>query len=70
MFAGIWLFSALCALPPILGWSRYDFNPGKAVCTLVWSRDVSYTFLVLVLGVLAPFVVMLVCYYKIIKKVA
>ncbi|XP_070535787.1 alpha-2Db adrenergic receptor-like [Ptychodera flava] len=69
MITGLWLFSVVCAFPPMVGWSHYIFIPGKAICTLIWSTDISYTLFVLTLGIILPFSVMIVSYYKIFKVV-
>ncbi|CAH1776111.1 unnamed protein product [Owenia fusiformis] len=64
-----WVFSAACAFPPMVGWSRYTFIKGKAICTLKWSTEIGYTLLVLIMGVFLPFCVMTISYYKIFNKV-
>ena len=58
-----------CSFPPVMGWSSYSFIPGKAICTLIWSTDIGYTLMVLMLGVAAPFLVMIISYYKIFARV-
>ena len=65
----MWFFSALCAFPPMIGWSKYSFIPGKAICTLIWATDVSYTLVVLSAGVFLPFIIMSFSYTKIFLKV-
>ncbi|XP_002741982.1 putative G-protein coupled receptor No18 [Saccoglossus kowalevskii] len=69
MISAIWIFSSLCAFPPMVGWSNYVYIPGKAICTLLWSTNISYTLFVLTLGIILPFFVMIVSYYKIFKVV-
>ncbi|KAI8495599.1 hypothetical protein Bbelb_265710 [Branchiostoma belcheri] len=66
---GVWAISSLASFPPIVGWSTYQFIQGKAICTIKWSTDVSYTLFILPTFILLPFFVMIACYYKIFKVV-
>ena len=67
--AGVWLVSMLFALPPAVGWSTYEFVPDRAICTLQWSTNISYTVFVFSLGILFPFIVIFVSYAKIFRTV-
>ncbi|XP_071497818.1 uncharacterized protein [Diadema antillarum] len=67
--AGIWIVSMLFALPPALGWSSYEFVPDRAICTLQWSTNISYTVFVFSLGIFFPFIVIFVSYFKIFRTV-
>ncbi|XP_019614395.1 PREDICTED: uncharacterized protein LOC109462307 [Branchiostoma belcheri] len=69
MIFGVWAISSLASFPPIVGWSTYQFIQGKAICTIKWSTDVSYTLFILPTFILLPFFVMIACYYKIFKVV-
>ncbi len=63
------MLATLCAFPPVVGWAHYEYIPGKAVCSLVWSRNISYTVVMLLVGVFSPFLIMIICYYKILTHV-
>uniref|UniRef100_A0A673L4I7 Si:ch211-237c6.4 n=1 Tax=Sinocyclocheilus rhinocerous TaxID=307959 RepID=A0A673L4I7_9TELE len=39
----LWLHSLLDCLPPLFGWSTFEFDHLKKTCTVAWYRDVSYT---------------------------
>eukprot|EP00794_Sanderia_malayensis_P013781 gene13781-15223_t len=64
-----WLFPAFIAIAPILGWSAYRYRPGKLMCTLQFSYNVSYTLTAVIIGLLAPFATICVSSYKIMKTV-
>nr|XP_054750397.1 uncharacterized protein LOC129256151 [Lytechinus pictus] len=59
----------LFALPPAIGWSRYEFVPDRAICTLKWSTNISYTVFVFSLGIFFPFIVIFVSYFRIFRTV-
>jgi len=66
--AGIWLLSTLFSLPPVFGWSRYEYIRNKAICTIQWSSSYTYAVAVIGLGVFVPFIVMIVAYMRIFSK--
>jgi len=65
---GIWLLSTLFSLPPVFGWSRYEYIRNKAICTIQWSTSYSYAVAVIGLGVIVPFLVMIAAYTRIFSK--
>ncbi|TRY55603.1 hypothetical protein DNTS_021485 [Danionella cerebrum] len=58
----LWLHSLLACLPPLFGWSTFEFAPYKSTCTVAWHREVSYTAFWLVWCCLTPLSIMLLCY--------
>lgn len=68
-FTGVWFVSMLFALPPALGWSSYEFVSDRAICTLKWSTNISYTVFVFSLGIFFPFIVIFVSYFRIFRTV-
>ncbi|XP_028655572.1 G-protein coupled receptor 161 [Erpetoichthys calabaricus] len=58
----IWLHSLIGCLPPLFGWSTFEFDHFKWTCTAAWYKDVSYTAFWIIWCALLPFFVMLVCY--------
>ena len=38
----VWLFSVLLVIPPLVGWGRYGYHPGKSICFADWSSSISY----------------------------
>ncbi|KAJ8035776.1 Melanopsin-B [Holothuria leucospilota] len=65
VISSVWIFSCLLAVPPLLGWSNYDYVPARAICTLKWSTNRYYTAFIFLLGAALPFIVILVSYFKI-----
>ncbi|XP_022106793.1 histamine H2 receptor-like [Acanthaster planci] len=63
----IWLVSILMALLPILGWSRYSFNPWNGICIANWMEYKPYACFYLSVSFVLPFSVLTFCYYKIFK---
>lgn len=65
MSTAIWVVSAICTFPPVVGWGQYIFLPGGALCFLYFGSSVSYStvFTVLMLGV--PILVMVFCFTKV-----
>jgi len=66
--AGIWSLSTLYSLPPVFGWSRYEYIRNKAICTIQWRTSYSYAVAVIGLGVILPFCVMVIAYLRIFHK--
>lgn len=58
----LWLHSLLGCLPPLFGWSTFEFDPFKKTCTVAWYREVSYTAFWVVWCCLVPLSAMLICY--------
>lgn len=58
----LWLHSLVGCLPPLFGWSTFEFDHFKKTCTVAWYREVSYTAFWVVWCCLIPLFAMLVCY--------
>ncbi|XP_071788556.1 uncharacterized protein [Asterias amurensis] len=69
LIAGVWILSGVLAFPPVVGWSQYEYIPERAICTLKWSTEISYTVFVFTLGIFFPFVVTFVAYFSIFRLV-
>ena len=65
MILAIWLTSAVCTFPPLVGWGEYVFLPGGALCFLYFGSSISYStvFTILMMGV--PIFVMIFCFTKV-----
>ncbi|XP_057289580.1 adenosine receptor A3-like [Hydractinia symbiolongicarpus] len=62
---GVWIASFVVAIGPVLGWSRYVHVDGRTQCIAGVDRAVSdYVYLAVffILGFIAPFVIMVICY--------
>lgn len=44
IIAFTWLFPLVYAIPPLLGWSKYVFNPGKCICIFRFALSHSFAF--------------------------
>ncbi|KAG7463504.1 hypothetical protein MATL_G00177270 [Megalops atlanticus] len=60
--AYVWLHSLVGCLPPLFGWSAFEFDRFKWTCTAAWHRELSYTAFWIAWCSLLPFAAMLVCY--------
>ncbi|MGH0126757.1 UNVERIFIED_CONTAM: hypothetical protein FKN15_040411 [Acipenser sinensis] len=58
----VWLHSLIGCLPPLFGWSTFEFDQFKWTCTAAWHREVGYTAFWITWCSLLPFMAMLVCY--------
>ncbi|KAJ8282516.1 hypothetical protein COCON_G00050350 [Conger conger] len=58
----VWLHSLVGCLPPLFGWSAFEFDRFKRTCTAAWHREASYTAFWVAWCSLLPFGAMLVCY--------
>ncbi|XP_076857612.1 G-protein coupled receptor 161 [Brachyhypopomus gauderio] len=58
----VWLHSLVGCLPPLFGWSTFEFDHFKWTCTAAWHREISYTAFWVVWCCLLPLAAMLVCY--------
>uniref|UniRef100_A0A3B1IEG2 G protein-coupled receptor 161b n=1 Tax=Astyanax mexicanus TaxID=7994 RepID=A0A3B1IEG2_ASTMX len=58
----VWLHSLVGCLPPLFGWSTFEFDRFKWTCTAAWHRELSYTAFWITWCCLLPLVAMLVCY--------
>ncbi|KAJ0047313.1 hypothetical protein NL108_007635 [Boleophthalmus pectinirostris] len=62
VIAYVWLHSLAGCLPPLFGWSSFEFDCYKWTCVASWHKDLSYTAFWVAWCILPPFVVMLACY--------
>ncbi|XP_028292087.1 G-protein coupled receptor 161 [Gouania willdenowi] len=62
VIAYVWLHSLLGCLPPLFGWSSFEFHCFKWTCVASWHREPSYTVFWITWCILPPFLVMLACY--------
>lgn len=58
----VWLHSLVGCLPPLFGWSSFEFDCFKWTCVASWHREPSYTAFWVTWCILPPFFVMLACY--------
>ena len=67
----VWLFALCSAFPPLVGWSHYEYQKNKSVCTVLWTSrltsDRYYTLCLVVVCFLLPFIVILWSYSIIFK---
>lgn len=62
VLAYVWLHSLVGCLPPLFGWSSFEFDCFKRTCVASWHREPSYSAFWVSWCVLPPFLVMLACY--------
>ncbi|XP_068602258.1 G-protein coupled receptor 161 [Brachionichthys hirsutus] len=60
--AYVWLHSLVGCLPPLFGWSSFEFDCFKWTCVASWHREPSYAAFWVSWCTLPPLVVMLACY--------
>ncbi|KAI4886637.1 hypothetical protein NFI96_012763 [Prochilodus magdalenae] len=61
----VWLHSLVGCLPPLFGWSTFEFDHSKRACMAAWHRELSYTLFWVMWCGLPPLFAMLVCYGRI-----
>jgi len=64
---GVWVFSGCLALPPLIGWAKYDYIPTQSICFCDWPTSISYTFFMVGVCFGGPCSVMMFCYINILK---
>uniref|UniRef100_A0A8C6U7H8 G protein-coupled receptor 161 n=1 Tax=Neogobius melanostomus TaxID=47308 RepID=A0A8C6U7H8_9GOBI len=62
VIAYVWLHSLVGCLPPLFGWSSFEFDCFKWTCVTSWHKEPSYTGFWVAWCVVPPFFVMLACY--------
>ncbi|PIK39770.1 putative G-protein coupled receptor [Apostichopus japonicus] len=62
-----WFLSFVFTLPPVLGWSTYQYSRPKAACIVVWDQHLSYAIFFLVTCAAVPFAIISVCYFGILR---
>ncbi|XP_059824282.1 G-protein coupled receptor 161 [Hypanus sabinus] len=58
----VWLHSLIGCLPPLFGWSAFEFDQFKWICTATWYKGISYTVFWEIWCGLLPFLAMVICY--------
>ncbi|XP_029195911.2 melatonin receptor type 1B-like isoform X1 [Acropora millepora] len=69
MIAFIWCIPLPLATGALLGWSKFEFQPGKCICLFYFSRSISFSSIVLVVGVPVPIGIISFCCFQIFKEV-
>ncbi|XP_038049948.1 G-protein coupled receptor 161-like [Patiria miniata] len=62
-----WILAVVCSLPPVFGWSQYQYSIFRSSCFINWSKHPSYAIFFTVSCVLVPFLIISGCYLKIIQ---
>ena len=60
--AYVWLHSLIGCVPPLFGWSSFEFDCYKWTCVASWHREPSYTAFWVSWCILPPLIIMLACY--------
>lgn len=60
IIAFIWMFPLAYAVPPLVGWSTYVFNPGKCLCLFKFRLNHSYAFFLV--GTITTPALLIICY--------
>lgn len=63
-----WFIPGLIGLAPVLGWSDMQYNFGRVHCMLVWEEDKGYLIFLQLLAFTIPLIIMIFCYFNIIRK--
>ena len=63
----MWLITLLIAMPPLIGWSRYSYIPGKSYCFVYWPANVYYMYFMLSICFFGPLTTMIFCYTRILR---
>ncbi|KAK3730746.1 hypothetical protein QZH41_007125 [Actinostola sp. cb2023] len=69
MITFIWIFPLVFAVPPLLGWSKYEFQSNKATCIFYFSTSMSYAISLMAFSVPLPLSIIVFCCYKIFVQV-
>ncbi|PIK54405.1 putative rhodopsin, G0-coupled-like [Apostichopus japonicus] len=68
----LWCHAFFWAVTPLIGWSKYDYEPFGTSCSIDWiSRTVnnySYMLLTTITNYVIPIIIMVICYTKIIRR--
>lgn len=62
VIAYVWLHSLVGCLPPLFGWSSFEFDCFKRTCVASWHREPSYAIFWVIWCTLPPLFIMLACY--------
>lgn len=69
IIALIWCIPLPFAMGPLLGWSKFEFQPGKCICIFFFSRSIAFSSALLVVAVPLPLGIICFCCFKIFKQV-
>lgn len=69
IIAFIWIFPLTYAIPPLVGWSAYVFNPGKCLCLIRFRLNHYYAFFLV--GTITTPALLIICftYFRIFQAV-
>lgn len=62
VIAYVWLHSLVGCLPPLFGWSSFEFDCFKWTCVASWHREPSYAVFWVLWCTFPPLFIMLACY--------
>ncbi|KAM8858085.1 G-protein coupled receptor 161 [Synchiropus picturatus] len=62
VIAYVWLHAVVGCLPPLFGWSSFEFDCFKWTCVASWHKEPSYSAFWVVWCILPPLFIMLACY--------
>ena len=63
--AAVWLVSISLSSPPLFGWAKYGFIPGKSYCFVYWPSDVYFVYFMISVCFFGPLSAMVFSYYNI-----
>ena len=68
-----WMYGLIVALPPLLGWSKYELDTNSLACGASWrhkdSEHILYPIWYLWSSLLLPLIIKAICYYQLYAKV-
>lgn len=66
MIIGVWVLAIVSALPPLVGWNHFEYQPEKYSCTVLWRSpnytDRTYTLFLSLICFVMPLLVILWVY--------
>ena len=65
----IWCIAAILSMPPLIGWSNYEYNPGTLHCSPVWTGQCAYVYFTFTIAVIIPTTLTVISYIVIFWKV-
>lgn len=65
MLLGIWGLAAISAFPPLIGWGRFIFLPGNAMCFVYFGSSLSYAAIFTLLVIGPPVLVIIITFAKV-----
>ena len=69
MAALAWVLACLVAVGPLVGWSVYEYQQGKLMCTLQFSNSYSFVAVIMLIGICLPFATICFSTFKIIQHI-